>query len=158
VHPEPPFTQRSRRMPSWDEILVRQRPERSLTLGGGGRVALRTFRITNERGATSVDIHLTHPTIGEVQGRATTRGSSRERAAAQAVVAALETLAPPDTHLECETVDVRPRSVLVEIAVASGDGHELLVGAAAIPLEDPLLAAAKATLAAVNRRVQTWPA
>jgi hypothetical protein len=92
---------------------------------------------------------------GQATGTATQTGV--QRAVAGATLRALEGLLDEQTRFELESVEVatngRCRTALVNLILVSGTGSERLTGAAAVR-DDVRQACIRATLDAVNRRVE----
>lgn len=161
-------------VPSWDEIMLRQRPAaggtRDLpTAGGGGgdrgeeptddarergrRPALGTITLDQLDGRARVEVELVH-------AGATVRGCARRAtvaaAAADATALALSDLTAPFARFEVTAVDVSTERLVVELTVAGPDGAHRLVGAVAVDGRGRGGAAVRATLDAVNRPLSRW--
>ncbi len=129
-----------------DDVLDRFRPaiKRMHIVSSGLQVAAEVSLSIGER-----------TTTGHAEGTATQSGV--QRAVATATLRAVEELLDGQARFELDLVEVTPtgrdRAVLVAVTMLSNHGSERLTGAAAIR-EDVRQAAIRATLDALNRRVE----
>ena len=129
---------------------------------GGERLRAAIGNLVTEQGpaAVSVTATLSH---GGRQGRAAVGALATRRATwravAEATLGALQDLTGGRLRAQVERVTVNatedPATVSVVLAVLGERGEEMLLGAALVR-DDPERAVMRATLDAVNRRVEPW--
>ncbi|MBX6371860.1 MAG: hypothetical protein IRZ02_06360 [Acidothermus sp.] len=122
------------------------------------RPAIRRMHIVSSGLSVSADVTLAvgdRTAVGHSDGTATRSGV--QRAVATATLRAVEELLGGQARFELDLVEVastgRDRTVLVAVTMLTGSGSERLTGAAAVR-EDVRQAAIRATLDALNRRVE----
>jgi len=133
-------------------------PQPSQAADGRFRPAIRRMHIVSSGLSVAADVTLAvgdRTVIGHADGTATRSGV--QRAVATATLRAVEELLGGQARFELDLVEVAPtgrdRTVLVAVTMLTGNGSERLTGAAAIR-EDVRQAAIRATLDALNRRVE----
>lgn len=126
--------------------------------GGGGRPTISRMQIISSGLDVTAVVTLRrgkHSHEGQATGTATQTGV--QRAVASATLRALEGLLDDRARFELEAVEIasngRRRTALVNLLLVSGTGSERLTGAAAVR-DDVRQACIRATLDAVNRRVE----
>ncbi|HEU4676702.1 MAG TPA: hypothetical protein VFS29_11975 [Motilibacteraceae bacterium] len=128
--------------------------------GTGLRLALRRVQLRTEGLVSTAAVTLG---LGEGswtgEGEAAATPTAVQRAVAVATARAVEAAIGQVARVEVEHVDVpvagRERTALVVVSVVTGAGAERLSGASVVR-QDVRQAVVRATLAAVNRRVEGW--
>jgi hypothetical protein len=123
-----------------------------------GRAIVRRMHIVSSGLQVTAEVTLAQGSataVGQAHGTATQTGV--QRAVASATLNALEQLIGGRARFELEVIEVAPtgrdRTVLVNVTMLTNTGSERLTGAAGVR-DDVRQAAIRATLDAVNRRVE----
>jgi hypothetical protein len=138
--------------------LVEDAQPEPASAGARSRPVVRRMHIVSSGLQVTAEVTLaTGPVVavGTASGTATQTGV--QRAVASATLNALEQLVEGRARFELEVVDVAPtgqdRTVIVTVTMLTNSGPERLTGAAGVR-DDVRQAAIRATLDAVNRRVE----